>query len=722
MKKRGNKFRKIFSLTTMFILLFSLVVFAQDMDLTELDLDALMEIEIDTVYSASKHVQKVTEAPSSITIVTSEDIKKYGYRDFGEVLQSIRGFHVTDDRNYKYLGVRGFGLPSDYSNRVLVLVDGRRTNDNIYDAPGIGPIFEINLDLIDRIEVVRGPGSSLYGTSAFFAVVNVITRNGSDVKGFEVAGETGTFNRNKVSLSYGNEYQNGLSLLLSATFQDSDGDDDLDYSDTYNENPWICWDDDPDNCYGLQDNWYYVSEIRAKDLDYDKAHKYFAEFNYKDYTLQSTYYHRKKGIPTAPWDTVFNDSGIFSVDQYFSLDFKYEHTYANNLSVLSRVNYNHYKYYGDYKYDSWEGYPDELIPILNDDSADGKWINGEIHVTKNLWEKHKVTVGGSYNHNIKQDQETTFTGPAGFDLEDAGYIDFKDTHRNDNWSVFVQDEFKIVDRVILNAGVRYDDYDTFGGTTNPRLALIFNPVGDTSIKAIYGQAFRAPNNYELYYGDDVTQKGNPDLEPETIESYEIILEHSISGNVRGTIAGFQNNVKDLITQDLDATDGLLVFNNSEEIQTRGVEFELEGKFRKGISSRASYAYQKTKNEVTDEVLTNSPQHMVKANLSIPVIKEKLFFGIEQQYTSKRRTLYKEKQAALPDSLRNADYPSDQYADAFAVTNITLFGQKIWKTLEASASVYNLFDKKYAHPGAGEHFQDTIEQNGRTFRAKLAYKF
>ena len=123
MNNKRCRFRKILILTVMSVLLFALAVYAQQMDLTELSLDALMEIEIDTVYTASKYEQKVTEAPSSITIVTADEIRNYGYRDLAEILVSIRGFHVTNDRNYKYVGVRGFGLPSDYNNRILVLVE-----------------------------------------------------------------------------------------------------------------------------------------------------------------------------------------------------------------------------------------------------------------------------------------------------------------------------------------------------------------------------------------------------------------------------------------------------------------------------------------------------------------------------------------------------------------------------------------------------------------------
>src|SRR6185436_13609357 len=125
------------------------------------------------VYGASKYEQKISQALSSVTIVTSDEIKKQGYRTLAEILRSVRGLFITDDRAYSYLGIRGFGRPSDYNSRVLVLVDGHRMNDNIYDSVLIGTEGVVDVDLINRVEVIRGPSSSIYGDNAFFGVVNI---------------------------------------------------------------------------------------------------------------------------------------------------------------------------------------------------------------------------------------------------------------------------------------------------------------------------------------------------------------------------------------------------------------------------------------------------------------------------------------------------------------------------------------------------------------------
>ena len=121
-------------------------------------------------------LEEHSDAPSSVTVITADEIQKYGYRTLGDILRSVRGFYITSDRNYDYVGVRGFARLGDWNSRVLLLVDGHRTNDHIFGQAMIGSEFLVDVDLIERVEIIRGPSSSLYGAGAFFAAINVITR------------------------------------------------------------------------------------------------------------------------------------------------------------------------------------------------------------------------------------------------------------------------------------------------------------------------------------------------------------------------------------------------------------------------------------------------------------------------------------------------------------------------------------------------------------------
>lgn len=638
-------------------------------ELTELSIEELLNVE---VYSASKFLQKTTEAPASVSIVTATDIKTYGYRTLADILRSLRGFYITYDRNYHYVGVRGFNRPGDYNSRILLLVDGHRINENIYDQAFIGTDFPIDIDLIDRVEVIRGPGSSLYGSNAFFAAVNVITRKGKNFRGGEVSGEAGSHETYKARLSYGNVFGNGLETTLSGSYFDSRGDRRLFFKEF----------DSPVTNNGI-----------AEDLDYDRSSNFFGEFSLRGFTLQSAYSDRKKGVPTASYGTIFNDSRLFTRERHFFADLKYEHTFEDGMGFISRINYNYHKYDGDYPYDMAEPGEPPFI-VMNKDHSTGEWWGGEVQITKKLFERHKVIAGAEYRNNFRQEQ-------GNYDVEV-----YLDDHRESSvWAIYAQDEFTILNNLILNAGVRYDDYSISGSAANPRLALIYSPFEKTAFKLIYGTAFRAPNVYELYYNDgESTQKANPGLTPEEIRTYEIVYEQFIGDNLRSTVNLFYNKINDLINLTTDPADNLLVFKNIGEVKAKGLEAELEGKWEGGLTGRVSYTYQETEDRETGDILSNSPKHLAKINLIIPLLSEKIFMGIEEQYMSKRKTL------------------AGNDAKSYYVTNLTVFSQNLMKNFEASASLSNLFDYEYGDPGSEEHIQDIIAQDGRSFRVKLTYRF
>src|SRR4051812_15035539 len=186
--------------------------------LADLSLEQLMEIPVETVVSASKYEQKITRAPASVTIVTAAEIEAYGHRTLAEVLRSVRGLDVSDDGNYSFLGARGFLRPGDYNTRVLVLIDGHRMNENIYDSVYFGRDNVIDPEAVERVEVIRGPSSSIYGSSAFLGVINLVTKRGAQLDGAAITTETGSFGSHRGRLSYGRRLANGAEVALSATY------------------------------------------------------------------------------------------------------------------------------------------------------------------------------------------------------------------------------------------------------------------------------------------------------------------------------------------------------------------------------------------------------------------------------------------------------------------------------------------------------------------------
>src|SRR4029453_5444657 len=121
----------------------------------------------------------------------------------------------------------------------------------------------------------------------------------------------------------------------------------------------------------------------------------------------------------------------------------------------------------------------------------------------------------------------------------------------------VQDEFRIGENLTFTAGARYDHHSTFGGTIKPRLTLIYHPPAKETVKLLYGEAFRAPNNYELYYGSGNSFKTNPDLKPETISTTELVFEKYLGDHMRFAASGYVYRIKGLISQATDPADGLI---------------------------------------------------------------------------------------------------------------------------------------------------------------------
>jgi outer membrane receptor for ferrienterochelin and colicins len=642
-------------------------------DLMAMSVEQLMTVEVATVYGASKYEQKVTEAPASVSIVTSDEIRKYGYRTLSDALRSVRGIYVTYDRNYSFIGVRGFNRPGDYNSRVLLLVDGHRINDNIFDTAPIGTEFPVDVDLIDRIEVIRGPSSSLYGTNAFFGVINVVTRQPADLGGSEIAAAAGSFGTYGGRASYGKEYGSGLGVLLSGSVLHSDGPNRLFFKDFQDVNGGV-----------------------AQNADADRNYQLYGKLTKGDFTLVGAYASRTKQVPTASFDSVFNDSREETTDAHGFLDLKYLHDFGDQTQLTARAFYDDYYYNGNY--------PLQKDPagatgvVLNKDLAWGTWWGGEAQLTKVLPWRNKVSLGMEFRDNSRQHQKNFDVGNPTPTLDDR--------RSSSIWALYLQDDIQLLDRLIFSAGVRHDHYGSFGGTTNPRLGLIYQPAEGAALKLLYGNAFRAPNAYELYYGDQINSLPNPLLKPERIETYELVYEQYFHEHYRSSLSGFYYRVHDLITlEQVDpAPDSPTHYVNVASIEARGAELELEGKWQGGLEARFSYTYQRAEDARTGATQINSPDHQAKLNLTLPLYGNLLCAGIEEQYLSSRLT--------QGGSQTGASY----------LTNLTLFSRGLVPGLHLSASVYNLLAARNFDPGSPNHVQDTIQQDGRSFRVKLDYRF
>ena len=367
------------TLVVLALLTVTAVAHAQQ-QLPELSLEELMRIDAGRVFGASERVQPVTEAPASVSYITAEDIARYGYRTLADILRGVRGMYVTDDHNFSFLGARGFAKPGDYNSRILLLVNGHRVNDNVYGQAEIGAEFGMDPAIFERVEIIRGPASSLYGDSAFFAVVNVITKTGASLGGTSIAVEGGNLDTARAHASVGRRLANGLDFALSGTFERSGGVQRL-YFPAF---------DTPGTNNGV-----------AVGLDGEHFEQFYSHLSFKDLTFTGAYGTRERTVPTASFGTLFNEQGFpeQTTDRHTLLDAEYARS-IGATHLVARVAYDRFSDDGTFPFagDTRDG------PLLiGRQSVLGTRWSAEARITRALPGRQVLTAGAEFIDNLHQD-------------------------------------------------------------------------------------------------------------------------------------------------------------------------------------------------------------------------------------------------------------------------------------------------------------------------------
>ena len=635
--------------------------------LTTVPLEELMQLRV--VTAASRFAQPISDAPSSATVLTAADIRAFGWRTLADALATLPGLYVSNDRNYAYLGARGFLRPGDYNSRFLLLVDGVRVNDTVYDQALIGTEGLLDMDMVKRIEFVPGPGSAVYGSNALFGIINVITRDGSGLAGVQGAVGAGTQGERRARTSYGWHGQNGADVLVSAGTMTRTGRD-LYFSEF----------DTPDTNGGV-----------ARRMDWDRAQNFLVKASFGGVTLSASHVARTKGIPTASFGAAFGAPDR-TRDTQTSLGLTWNAQVAPGMALAAQLQSGQ----ADYEGTGWYAL-DDGPARLNVDGAHARWYDAGVSATFTNLPRQKIVLGAEFGTDAHRDQYNY--DPQTF----AQWLD--DHHSSSRRALFAEDEIRLPAGFLVNAGVRLDDHTGPDARRfSPRLAIVYRATSVDTVKLIAGSAFRTPNAYEMYYalpGANDGQLPNPDLQPERIRTHELVFEHTLGTDGHATLSLFRYAVDDLIGQQIDEATSMLVFRNMDRADARGLEAALDRSFG-AVRLRASYAWQLARG--TDGVpLVASPRHLAKADLTVPLGWRGSRLGAELLCSAKR----------LGDTGN---------AGGYCTTNLTLSALRLAPRTELSVSAYNAAGKRYADIGGPAFVQPTLAREGRTLSAKLDWRF
>lgn len=647
-------------------------------------------IPLREVTAVSRLAESIDDAPSSVSIIDGAELRAFGYPHLAEALRGVRGVYLNNDRSYYSAGIRGLGEPNDYGNRVLVLSDGQSLNDDLLNSSYIGPDGRHDLHDIDRIEIVRGPGSLLYGTGAFSGVINLVTRPRDEPSG--VHGGLSTYDnavlRGRLGFHYNFNAKSGI--WASVTGARSDG---------------------FDVPVRLKDPGAAAADQVAHHIDQFVGAGSAGRFWYGPFTIQWFWNQREQHLPQGAYGMRFDDPRSLFLDKRYMTEIRFEPQVTDWLQIFTRAHANRYEFHGKYVYDE-----------ANVEDYYGTWfgLEGRLVFTPKKW--LRLTVGGEGQFHPQVQIQGCCVLDAQGALTKERYVDASSPYNFG--AAYALAEASPVSWFRVSGGARVDVYSTFGAIVVPRLALIFKPVKGNVIKLMGGRAFRAPSVYEAVYNDGgITQVPGDDpmrgleLGPESIYQGELEISQRFlrdwvalaAGHV-GYVTGIINTVPDAPGSDITR------YANNPPALLAGGEAEIRREWRQGWMIAASYAFQRGRYLETPPDLAgqknpnlrlvNAPDHLGSLRAVFPIVSEVLSLAARVSVESGRRI-----------ELESDDETKPAFVGDLAVSGyLRRFGVRY------VAGVYNVADFRWETPVTQTFLSRTMVQNGRTFLADLIFTY
>ncbi|MBF0101173.1 MAG: TonB-dependent receptor [Desulfobacterales bacterium] len=696
---------KPFLLTIIVVFIFTLYSTARS---ESLDSELAFQKAETYVITASRVMERIDKSPSSITVVTDKQIKQMGAKNLADVIQTVPGFTYRQDSS---IDVETRGILKDTTQGILIMINSHPLNDN-FTGGAVWTHDNMNLDYVERIEFVRGPGSALYGANAFAGVINIITKTGKDINGLETKVKTGSYHTHQYNIVFGDQWDD-LQMLMNLNYLTTDG-----------HRPFV----EQDRQTAIDQFWESIhipvkaSRAPGHANTHEKKYDSFLSVAYKGLSIEGKYVDRMKDQYYTLVHALNSMSTEPSEDYYLNL--KYQYRLTEDVDFYIRGYRNHHFFYGTY-----QAYPEGSIavtpfgPVVMPDGYvtfpknKNNRTGFEIQSTYQVSDENTLVFGLNYEdmqqYHVRYKSNFLYTLQNNIVVPLDSLYDLT-TIQNYNQpasrtfkALFLQDIWDIYENVRITTGCRYDDYSDFDDSLNPRVGMIWSFYPRYHLGLMYGRAFRAPAFNELYSQNNPALVGNPDLDAEEIETYEFRIHGAWENGITSTITCFYNHVYNEI--DFENEGLISVYQNMNQLISQGIELELMYDIGRGSSISGNFTLQESKNRETHEQLWDVPTYKGNIITNFRLTQQINWFmnwHIQGGYKRQHGDIRKE-------------HPG------FCIVNTSILLKNIIpfiSDMECSISVYNLFNQVFTYPSEKFTIPGDYLMPDRNFLVELTYSF
>jgi outer membrane receptor for ferrienterochelin and colicins len=670
---------------------------------------------------ATGNSTSLDQAPAAATVITAKQIQALGASTIDDVLETVPGLHIALSGAFRLDTIYSIrGIHTTLNSQVLLLINGYPTQYSV--SGGRPPLLRQSVNNVSRIEVLRGPGSAIYGSDAFSGVINIITKSAREIDGTEVGSKIGSFGFREAWLQSGHQFKKwdvNFSLNHQQTNGDSDRTIDSDFQTSFDKLIGTSASLAPgalatgyeitDASIGLV-NEHWAMNARtwqsnntgngaggAQSLDPESK---------DDLSLYTT----DISFETSAWFEAWDNSvklnyAYFKTDPNFTLFPK-----GSSLGIGADGNLSLMPVGIITFIDGFISNPSTITEDAQIESVNV--YNGikahRLRVTfGRRYQSIETTEAKNFGPGVITSPNTTFVIDGNLtDVSNTDNVFLENTSRTINF-FSLQDEWQIGANLDLISGVRYDNYSNFGDTINPRVALVWRASDALTTKLLYGSAFRAPSFGELGLQNTPGVVGNKNLAPETIDSYELGLNFRPRHYLQTTFNLFTYQAKDLI--ELRPSTGGNQTSNARDQEGYGFEWGIKWKLNKQLRFNANLAWQRSHNSDTNNATADAPGRQFMLNS---------YWKLAPQWLISSQVNW------VGDRVRAASDLRDNIAD-YTLVNLVLKRRHLYKNLDITFGVRNAFDRDAREPsstsGSFMPVADDFPLAGRSFWTEVRYQ-